>query len=63
MSFIQVVVPVAKREIVLWCREQFGKPKGPDGSLPWHEMRWYCRVTRFYFKDEKDAMFFSLRWL
>ena len=63
MSFIKIEVPATKAEMVHWCREQFGRAKGPDGTLKWHEMRWYCRVTRFYFKNEKDAMFFSLRWL
>lgn len=64
MSHIQIVVPSTNAEMVHWCREQFGVTRGLRGrSLPLHEMRWYCRVTRFYFKDEKDAVFFSLRWL
>lgn len=34
-----------------WCREQFGKNN------------WTYGATCFYFKYEKDAVLYSLRWL
>jgi hypothetical protein len=51
-----------------WAREQFGKPKGPLGNLPWGEMTWYSVTIhnplreRFYFLNEQHATWFMLRW-
>ena len=43
-----------------WCVKNFGpEPKYPDA---WS--RWYFNVERtFRFRDEKDYVFFMLRWL
>lgn len=41
-----------KREIVAWCYDTYGT-KGP---------RWTHLTTQFSFRDEKDAMFFLMRW-
>lgn len=36
-----------------WCTKTFGPP-GSD--------RWFISNDRFYFKHEKDALWFELRW-
>lgn len=35
-----------------WCHSTFGSP----GT------RWFFRNNKFYFMNEKDYMFFELRW-
>jgi hypothetical protein len=45
-------------EIIKWCTEHFGKhPNKPDA---WS--RWWCGVGAIYFRDEKDFVFYKLRW-
>jgi len=36
----------------LWCENTFG----PAGD------RWFYTFKRFYFRDEKDSLWFELRW-
>lgn len=36
----------------IWCEQVFG----PQG------VRWFFTYKRFYFKNEKDAAWFELRW-
>jgi hypothetical protein len=44
-------------EICAWCVEQCG--------LPGDRFEWHPKIDymEFYFKNEKDAIHFSLRWL
>ena len=45
-------------EIIEWCTEQFGKhPNKPDA---WS--RWWVGVGEIYFRDEKDVVFYKLKW-
>jgi hypothetical protein len=73
MKHITVDVPYKNRgKARKWSNRMFGNPKGPDGSLKFHEMPWYCRHilndfgdfagARFYFKNPEDATMFALRW-
>lgn len=42
-----------------WCKQQFGEP----GKKARWRYGWVYRDTdTFYFRDEKDALFFALRW-
>ena len=46
-------------DVVHWCREQFGPhPKSPDA---WS--RWVHRYEdKIHFRDERDYIWFVLRW-
>lgn len=45
-------------EIIEWCTEHFGKhPKKPDAWC-----RWWVGVGSIYFRDEKDFVFYQLKW-
>jgi hypothetical protein len=45
-------------EIIEWCTEHFGKhPNKPDA---WS--RWWVGVGSIYFRDEKDFVFYKLKW-
>jgi hypothetical protein len=45
-------------EIIEWCTEQFGKhPNKPDA---WS--RWWVGVGEIHFRDEKDFVFYKLKW-
>ena len=45
-------------EIIKWCTEHFGKhPNRPDA---WS--RWWVGVGSIYFRDEKDFVFYQLKW-
>lgn len=49
------------QKVLKWCREIYG----PPGRNPKHTWRygWVVRQKDlFYFRNEKDAMFFVLRW-
>jgi len=35
-----------------WCVDTFGRPGD----------RWFMTNYKFYFRDEKDAMWFELKW-
>ena len=37
---------------IVWCTERFG----PSGH------RWFYTFKRFYFREEKDSLWFELRW-
>ena len=46
-------------EVEEWCKEQFGPhPKNPDAWSRW--MHKY--EDKIHFRDEKDYIWFSLRW-
>lgn len=73
--FIVDVEYSKKTEVTKWAKATFGQSK-PAG-VKMSKMRWYKRdmlnanpqgrygdhwVTRFYFKNEADLMFFKLVW-
>lgn len=69
MKYTAVTIPVDHGKGTLqWCRDTFGRPKGADGTLKWHEMTWYCRPdyktnqVKYYFREPKHAAWFALRW-
>jgi hypothetical protein len=45
-------------EIIEWCTEQFGKH--PDKPDAWS--RWWVGVGEIHFRDEKDFVFYKLKW-
>lgn len=46
-------------QVINWCNEQFGEhPKEHDA---WS--RWWVGVGTIYFRDEKDYVFYKLRWI
>lgn len=46
-------------DVVHWCREQFGPhPRNPDAWSRW-EHRYENKI---HFRDEKDYVWFVLRW-
>ena len=51
-----------QREMVRWCEQNFGL----GGYFPEPNQRWrwdsMFGSTFFYFKDERDATLFSLKW-
>jgi hypothetical protein len=54
------------REIIKWCKEKFGRG-GRNKKYVWR-YGWVTsfgtgREDTFYFKFEKDALFFCMRWL
>jgi hypothetical protein len=53
--------PEQLREVRDWCTEVFG-PGGRNSKYKWR-YGWVNRETdTFYFRNEKDALFFALRW-
>lgn len=54
-------------QAIKWTKQMFGKAKGPDGTLKFHEMTWWClrleSGARFYFKNPSHASWFSLKWV
>ena len=46
-------------EIIEWCTEQFGKH--PDKPDAWS--RWWVGIGEIHFRDEKDFVFYKLKWL
>ena len=53
------------REIIKWCKENFGVG-GRNKKCIWRYgwIRNYNNTNNtFYFKFEKDALFFCMRWL
>lgn len=42
-----------------WCEENFGPHPSPGEDLV--GTRW-CGETMYWFRDERDAMMFKLRW-
>jgi hypothetical protein len=67
MKYTAVEISNERRaEAFKWAREQFGRPKGEYGDLPWSEMKWFkvsiAKGARFYFRDPQHATLFLLRW-
>ena len=47
-------------EVEAWCTEQFGAPCGqPDAWSRWIHLPFYDEI---HFRDEKDYVWFNLRW-
>lgn len=65
----QVKVPINKplanddlQEMIHWCTQTFGQG-GRNKKSRWR-YGWLTRYAdTFYFKTERDAMYFVLRWL
>ena len=60
----KVRIPWKKRDTInswdetcIWAMEKFGLPGGKYTTHPTEN------YMDFYFQDEKDAIYFSLRWL
>ena len=71
MKYTKIKVDtLSRRQAILWSRDTFGSPLANGAKF--HEMRWYHRDLKgksslvttpcFYFKDEKDAVMFALKW-
>mgnify|MGYP000163772344 CR=1 FL=1 len=66
------VVPIAMRGFKYakqldWCTEVFGECTASHwqepGPKPWKpNERWYANGDYFWFREEKDAAWFTLRW-
>ena len=56
---------ILQKTIIEWCWEQFGS--GSWGSTLSHDCEWgYDSIfgnTTFFFKNEKDLLWFNLAWL
>jgi len=44
-----------------WCVENFGPTSHVTVGEP--AQRWYVNNTRFWFRDQQDFEWFSLKWL
>ena len=53
--------PEQLEEVRNWCTEVFG-PGGRNPKYKWRYGWVYRQKDTFYFRNEKDAMFFLLRW-
>jgi hypothetical protein len=57
-------------DVHIWCAENVGKPfrvVGWDFDFNNDEAKWCCYCSEhgsdhWYFRDERDAVMFSLRW-
>ena len=47
-------------EVLDWCDEQFGKE---SARWSWDVSPVSHNYRRFYFRDEKDMIWFTMRWL
>lgn len=50
-----------------WCTENFGRSSSSDwnkeGRQPWQSgQRWYANGDYFWFREEKDKMWYLLKW-
>ena len=46
------------QDMLEWCIKTFGPSEGV-----WHDgQRWYCNNARFYFQNENDRAWFSMRF-
>jgi hypothetical protein len=48
-------------DITAWCESTFG-PGGRNARYTWRKNWIVKQPNRFYFKQEKHAMLFALRW-
>ena len=64
MSEFKVKITEAAR--VKWCKEQFGgtgEPKYYMNTDIVKDLRWWCRVQgHLFFREEKDYIWFRLKW-
>lgn len=49
------------REVIEWCTEIYG-PGGRNKKYKWRYGWVHRDKDVFYFREEKDAFFFTLRW-
>ena len=58
-NWYEADMPYQQRaEVLAWCEEQFGQR--PAVSDAW--TRWYHGMGILYFRDERDYIWFTLRW-
>jgi len=53
--------PEELKETIDWCTEIFG-PSGRNKKLRWRYGWTERNEDKFYFRHEKDALFFFLKW-
>lgn len=52
-------------EMMAWCVETFGKSEGSiwaEKTAPNPGERWYANNAKFWFRDQRDRDWFTLRW-
>lgn len=47
-------------DMYVWCEKHFG-PFRPERA-PSNTFRWATTFSGYYFKEEKDYLYFMLRW-
>ena len=50
------------KEVNLWCWEAFGE-RGEIYDGPGVPHRWYQQKGQFWFRDDADVAWFTLKWL
>lgn len=48
-------------DVLEWCKEIYG-PGGRNKKYKWRYGWLHRHADTFYFRDEKDALFFVLKW-
>lgn len=49
-----------------WCYENIGEPTPMNSKIPYNFENgglWYNTMDKMYFKEERHAMWYALRWL
>jgi len=52
-------------DMMAWCVEVFGPSKSAiwgENPIPEPTERWYANNAKFWFRDQKDRDWFTLRW-
>ena len=52
-------------DMLAWCIETFGESKSRiwgENPIPEPMERWYVNNAKFWFRDQKDRDWFTLRW-
>lgn len=52
-------------QVIKWCKEHFGgtgEPKYYMNTDIVKDLRWWCRQGYIYFREEKDYIWFQLKW-
>ena len=52
-------------QVIKWCKEHFGGDGLPNYHLKTDivkDLRWWCRQEHIFFRDEKDYIWFRLKW-
>jgi len=53
------------QDMMAWCVEVFGPSKSAiwgENPIPEPTERWYANNAKFWFRDQKDRDWFTLRW-